>query len=75
MSGFFHLSLPSSFFAAYKQVPGDKTVPDIKETTSEGDKENGNDDENGQQFGGEYNDPIMQDNMQHQENRPKYNSA
>ena len=37
--------------------------------------ENGNYDENGQQFEGEYNDPVMQDNMQHQENRPKYNSA
>ncbi len=37
--------------------------------------ENENYDENGQQFEGEYNDPIMQDNMQHQENRPKYNSA
>jgi len=37
--------------------------------------ENENFDENGQPFEGEYNDPVMQDNIQHQENRPKYNSA
>ena len=38
-------------------------------------QEDENDDENGQQFEAEYNDPVMQDNMYHQENRPKYKSA
>ena len=36
------------------------------------------DDENGGQYDGGYNDPNdpgMQDNAQHQQNRPKYNSA
>jgi len=37
--------------------------------------ENENFDENGQQFEGEYNDDIMQNNLQQQGNRPKYNSA
>ena len=32
-------------------------------------------DENGQNYGGEYNDPAMEDKLQHQEHRPKYNSA
>ena len=37
--------------------------------------ENDGYDENGQNYAGEDIDPAMQDQIQHQENRPKYNSA
>ena len=45
----------------------------------EDENENGNpDDENGEQYDGDendQNDPGLQENEQHQQNRPKYNSA
>ena len=46
-----------------------------RDNVQEDENENENYDENGQQFEGEYNYPVIQDNIQHQENRPKYNSA
>ena len=57
-------------------------IPEGEENGYEDDENGGNNvqedenfDENGQPFEPEYNDPVMQDNMLHQENRPKYKSA
>ena len=65
-----------------EQEVGDGTGYDDENDNERGDmredeNENG-DDENGGQMDGEYNDPndpALQENAQHQGNRPKYNSA
>ena len=45
------------------------------ENMQEDDNENGNEIDDEGEIPNDDDDPMMQDNMQHQENRPKYNSA
>ena len=68
----------------HDQDMGDGTGYDDENDNERGDmredeNENGNpDDENGEQYDGDendQNDPGLQENEQHQQNRPKYNSA
>ena len=68
----------------HDQDMGDGTGYDDENDNERGDmredeNENGNpDDENGEQYDGDendQNDPGLQENEQHQPNRPKYNSA
>ena len=46
-----------------------------KTDMQEDDNENGNEIDDEGEIPNDDDDPMMQDNMQHQENRPKYNSA